>query len=284
MAIQSNCDNLPKSVDEKPILSVCILTYNHSKFIREALEGVFLQQTSFYFDVYIADDCSTDDTRSIIKEFKEKYPNQIHLVFQKENVGVMQNLTYLLSSPKSKYIAFFEGDDKWTDPLKLQIQVDFLENNSDFSLCFHKVEIINELECYLANYPVPDSTILNFKDILFKHYIPTCSIVFVRKLLPKPLPKWFVDSKIGDIPMELLLADKGKVKYFTKQMGAYRKHDSSLTRNKEHIKAGRRTYLHVYTSLNKHFKYKYFHLFSIVILKKRLGFVKDLLGLNSSLK
>ena len=270
--------------EEAKMLSVCLITYNHAAYIREAIEGVLMQKFSFPWELIIADDCSKDDTRKIILEYKEKHPDFIKLIFQEKNVGPMQNWIDLITAPNAKYIAYFEGDDFWTDPYKLQKQVDFLESNSGFSMSFHKVDVRNQIAGLVYSYPKPSGSILQFKDILFQHYIPSCSLVFVKAHLPIPFPQWFVECKMGDIPMELLLADKGKVKYFEESMGVYRKHGGGITLNKDQIKAGRDGYLNVYQQLNKHFKYKYWHLFSVMIAKVRLGYIKDWLGLNKVLK
>jgi len=269
---------------EGKVLSVCLITYNHGAYIRQAIEGVLMQKVNFSWELVIADDCSKDDTRKILLEYKEKYPEKIHLILQDKNVGPMKNWIDLISYPTSKYIAYFEGDDYWIDDLKLQKQVDFFEKNPEFSLSFHNVEVANMIEGYNYTYPTPPKEVLTVKDMLFKHYIPSCSIMFVREKLTIPFPQWFVSCKMGDIPMELMLADQGKVKYFPEKMGLYRKHGGGLTLNKEQIKAGRKAYLDVYRKLNKHFNYKYWYLFSVVINKVKLGYIKDWLGLNSVLK
>src|SRR5260221_9377408 len=103
-----------------PLLSVCLITYNHSKFIRQAIEGVLMQSVNFSWELIIADDCSTDGTREILLEYKQKYPDFIKLILQKQNVGPAKNWLGLITSPKSKYIAYFEGDDFWIHPFKLQ--------------------------------------------------------------------------------------------------------------------------------------------------------------------
>ncbi|WP_315817037.1 glycosyltransferase family 2 protein [Paraflavitalea speifideaquila] len=108
------------------MISVCIITYNHEKFIRQCLEGVVMQKTNFTFDVIVGEDCSTDKTRQVVAEFEAQYPGIIKPVYHARNVGGARN-GYEFCYPKltGKYIAICEGDDYWTDEYKLQKQVDF---------------------------------------------------------------------------------------------------------------------------------------------------------------
>lgn len=127
-----------------PLLSVCLITYNHENYIRQAIEGVLMQKVDFEWELIIAEDCSTDSTRAILLEYKEKYPDFIKLILQKKNVGPGKNFLDLIETPKSKYIAYFEGDDYWTDPLKLQKQVDILEANKNIGLVYTNVRHFNQ--------------------------------------------------------------------------------------------------------------------------------------------
>lgn len=124
-----------------PLVSISCLTFNHVDYIRKCLDGFMMQDCNFDFEVLIHDDASTDATAEIIKEYQLMYPNIIKPIIQIENQwskGIRDiTLKYNISRAKGKYIAFCEGDDYWTDPLKLQKQVDFLEANHEFVMCFH---------------------------------------------------------------------------------------------------------------------------------------------------
>lgn len=123
------------------LVSVCCMTYNHVSFIRQCLDGFMMQKCSFSFEVLIHDDASTDGTQDIIREYVTRYPNIIKPIYQKENQyskGIDPNVKYNFSRAKGKYIAMCEGDDYWTDPYKLQKQVDFLESHPDYVMCSHK--------------------------------------------------------------------------------------------------------------------------------------------------
>ena len=130
-----------------PLLSICCITYNHENFIRQALDGCLMQQTNFPIEIIIHDDASTDNTANIIREYQGKHPHLIKTILQRENqysamgFGFISNV---FKEAQGKYIALCEGDDYWTDPLKLQKQVDFLEANPDFAICFHNAVVINE--------------------------------------------------------------------------------------------------------------------------------------------
>ena len=117
----------------KPIVSICCITLHHEKYIRDAIEGFLMQKTSFPIEILIHDDASTDDTANIIREYEEKFPNIIKPIYQTENQyskGISISATYQFPRALGKYIALCEGDDYWTDPLKLQKQVDFCNNEN----------------------------------------------------------------------------------------------------------------------------------------------------------
>lgn len=132
---------------DHPMVSIMCLTYNQEKYVRETLDGFLMQVTDFPFEIYIHDDCSTDGTPDIIKEYQEKYPMLIRVCIEKEN-QYQKGSTMIteISVPymKGKYIAYCEGDDFWIDPQKLQKQVDFLENNPDYKMCYTNFHICNE--------------------------------------------------------------------------------------------------------------------------------------------
>jgi len=125
----------------QPLVSICCLTYNHAPFIRKCLEGFLMQETSFPVEILIHDDASTDGTDNIIKEYTEKYPDRIFPLFEEENQYSKPHHKHLdlynYERARGKYIAYCEGDDYWTDPLKLQKQVDFMETHPEYSVCFH---------------------------------------------------------------------------------------------------------------------------------------------------
>lgn len=124
-----------------PLVSICCITYNHAQFIRKCLDGFLMQQTDFPIEILIHDDCSTDGTIDIVRTYEAKYPELIFPLYEEENQysrgGAGKMDLYNYRRARGKYIAYCEGDDYWTDPLKLQKQVDFMEANPEYSVCFH---------------------------------------------------------------------------------------------------------------------------------------------------
>ena len=129
-----------------PLVSICCITYNHAPYIRQCLDGFVMQKTNFTFEVLVHDDASTDDTADIIREYEARYPGIIKPIYQTENQysqGVNVNRTYNYPRAHGKYIALCEGDDYWTDPLKLQKQVDFLEANENVMMVYTGFQTVN---------------------------------------------------------------------------------------------------------------------------------------------
>lgn len=215
------------------ILSVCLITYNHEKYIRQAIDSVLNQKVDFEFELVIADDCSTDSTRSILLEYKQKYSHFIHLILQEKNVGPARNWLDLLRFPRSKYIAYFEGDDFWTDPHKLQKQIDFLDANPEYNFCIHKVAILEDGRSYDHTFLPPVSREANFytfENLLHHWEIQTSSFVYRNtETLLSDLMVLINDLPFGDIAIAYLLASQGKVHYIDEVMSCYRIHQTSST-------------------------------------------------------
>lgn len=206
------------------VVSICMITYNHEKYIAQAIEGVIMQNTTFPIELIIGEDCSTDNTRKICLEYKAKYPDIIRLILPENNLGVKRNFRETMQAANGKYIALCEGDDFWIDPLKLQKQIDFMEKNEDYSLCGHNAIILktgmkkNEVE--LFNHFLKDTDI-NIGQLVSKWSIPTASIV-VRKEVALYNPDWCIDIYSCDYKLLLLSFFKGKIKYFEDVMSVYR--------------------------------------------------------------
>lgn len=208
-------------MNDNPLVSICTLTYNQQDFIVQTIESLLMQETTFPYEIVVSDDGSTDDTVNKIKKIMVEHPhgNRIKLL-EHENMGVLPNYIYTFKHCKGKYIAFCEGDDYWTDPNKLQIQADFLEKNSQYSICFHQVRRIQDNE-FISNNPSD----LNEKDFtindLSKHplmYTPSVMMNFSKL----ELPEWYIDSPLFDYPLQLLVAKYGKIKYIPLNMADYR--------------------------------------------------------------
>jgi glycosyltransferase involved in cell wall biosynthesis len=132
------CEQMPQ-----PLLSVRIATYQHADFIRQCIDSVLSQETDFPFEIVIGEDFSTDGTREIVFGYADRYPEKIRVITADMNVGIKANGQRLRKACRGKYIALLEGDDHWCDPGKLQKQVDFLEANPDYALCYHDFTMLD---------------------------------------------------------------------------------------------------------------------------------------------
>lgn len=209
---------------ERVLVSVVMITYGHEKYIRQAIEGVLMQQGDFDLELVIANDCSPDNTDAVVQDVLSHHSNAhwIRYVRHEKNIGMMPNFIFALQQAKGKYVALCDGDDYWTDPHKLQKQVDFLEANPDYVLSFHKVKILKPSGELVDDFitKVPENYETQETLARLGNYIHTPSVVF-RNVL-KELPKEFSLSPVGDYFLYMILAEYGKLKYLEEEMAVYR--------------------------------------------------------------
>lgn len=207
----------------KPLVSVCLITYNHEKYIRKAIEGVLMQRTNFDWELIVADDFSTDGTRAVLQEYADHFPDQIRLILQKKNVGAAQNWFDLMKTPTAKYIAYFEGDDYWIHDQKLQMQVDFLEQHPEFSLVHSNVEAIDEHDQKVQHHQLKKWNekfeVLDYRFAIFTPIAFSCTSVF-RNVIS--FDRMSSKVQAGDWMLWILLTLKGKAKYFDEKFAVYR--------------------------------------------------------------
>lgn len=219
-----------------PTVTVAMLTYNHEKYISQAIESVLMQETSFDVQLVIAEDCSTDSTRFIVLNYQKKYPDRIIVILQEKNVGAQVNNLNLFENLNGKYIAALEGDDFWTDPHKLQKQVDFLENHSDYAFCFSNIVHVDEKGQQL-NEKWPnrhEEFTISFRLLGEEYYVPTPTLIFRNNLIDALFFNEFLSkAELGDymIISRLLLEGKG---YYTPEVfAAYRHHNGGVFSKKD---------------------------------------------------
>ena len=226
--------------DEKPIVSICCITYNHGKFIADCLNGFLKQKTSFPFEIVVSNDCSTDDTKSIIDSYLSKYPTMFKVVSPSKNLGSIKNFYHVLEKASGKYIALCEGDDYWIDENKLQMQVDFLEKNPEYTMCFHNAEVLNEIpDTEVSSIYGAEDRDYESTELYKKWIVPTASIVLRRKCLEYPIierEKFWA----GDVIVIQSAVHQGKVYGFSKVMSVYRVSQHGVSweqqkKDKEHI-------------------------------------------------
>jgi glycosyltransferase involved in cell wall biosynthesis len=228
----------------EPILSVRVSTYMHAKYIKQCLDGILMQQTNFPFEILIGEDESSDGNTEICIEYAKHYPDRIRLFLHKRENNIKLNGKpsakfqgmYTSYHCRGKYNAIIEGDDYWSDPLKLQKQVDYMEQNTDCSFTCHDVEIVFEDVTEVFPFQtVWTKNIVNFEDVFKHHFIPFLSLVYRRSILEN-LPAWFSKTIVGDIPLGLILASHGYGYYFTEKMGVKRKNPGGVTQDPERAK------------------------------------------------
>lgn len=212
------------------MVSIRCLVYNHEPYLRQCLDGFVMQKTNFAFEAIVHDDCSTDKSAGIIREYAEKYPDIIKPIYETENQYSKHDgsLSRIMDSAcKGQYIALCEGDDYWIDPLKLQRQVDFLENHMDYTMCFHNASILNETDS--PQFPIAPIIGGDYnKNQIFENWmVPTASVIFRQFILNVITEEQQIFS--GDINLFLTCASLGKVHGFYERMSVYRIQNNGLT-------------------------------------------------------
>lgn len=220
-----------------PLVSIRCMVYNHEPFLRQCLDGFVMQKTTFPFEAVVHDDASTDGSAAIIREYVERYPDIIKPVYETENQygkGTLGRILSAATHPNTKYVAFCEGDDYWTDPYKLQIQVDFLESHPEYTMCFHQANtILDETGEETDRFPAQNFRSIESRDydsteLFLKWTVPTASMVVNRKCLYFKL-KHFKPSPYGDIYKVLVCANRGKVRGIDRMMSVYRIQTHGIT-------------------------------------------------------
>ena len=216
--------NLVDPKTNNVMVSVAMVTYNHEAFIAQAIESVIMQNTDFMVELVIGEDCSTDGTRAIVAEYARKYPELVRTILHEHNMGGQVNSISVLQSCRGKYIAALEGDDYWTDPLKLQKQVEFMDNHPNCSMSFHRIyrldQTTGEMKIWRFKYQ-PSKPFYSLNDIVRgSFYIRTCSIM-LRNGLIQNFPRWLYEIPTGDWAIHVLYAQQGKVGFIDQAMSVY---------------------------------------------------------------
>lgn len=237
-------------------VSICCITYNHEKYIGEAIDGFLMQRTTFPFEIIIGEDYSTDSTLKIIYEYKSKYPNLIQVLKNDINIGMQKNFTKTFNACVGTYIALCEGDDFWTDPNKLQKQISFLEENSQFAICCHKSEKYNQdHKAFFGYYPnINHEKEFSLYDLFRANIANTCTFVYRNYHLELPL--FFENLQVGDWPLHMIHAQHGKIKYIPESLAAYRVHTGGVWSSSGQIKKIDAT-IFAFKYMNKYFENQY---------------------------
>ncbi len=215
-------------MEREPLISIRCLVYNHEPFLRQCLDGIVMQQTDYPYEAIVHDDASTDGSAAIIREYAEKYPDIIKPIFETENQFRKDRSVIrkkMDAACRGKYWAVCEGDDFWTDPQKLQMQVSVLESNPDCSMCCSAVKYYSQKQqrytrvhhCRKGDGSLPVEDVIKRGGL----YIPSCSIVY-RKSIKDHYPDYCLNCHVGDFPLQIMCAMKGEIYYFDRYMATYR--------------------------------------------------------------
>ena len=206
------------------LVSVCMITYNHEDYIAQAIESVLMQKTTFPIELVIGEDCSTDSTAAIVKEYSHNYPEIIKARCNLQNLGMRLNGNKTRQECSGKYIAICEGDDYWTDPYKLQKQVDELKNHPECYLCFHPAIVeTNFKKVKIRSNHSNLNRIFNISEVILGggYFMPTESLVLNRKVIEN-LPEWFLEAPVGDYFLQILGSMNGGALYLNEPMSVHR--------------------------------------------------------------
>jgi glycosyltransferase involved in cell wall biosynthesis len=220
-------------------ISVCVPTFNHEAYIGQMIEGALRQQTTFDFEIVIGDDGSTDHAPAIIQQYADLYPHLIRAYIHPQNLGPTEpaefagrnNVLFLLKACQGQYVALCEGDDYWTDPLKLQKQVDFLDAHPQYAICHHNMQVMYEdgSPSHFFNTDTQKIT-STIEDILEdRWFIATASLVYRNVFKDTPFAAWHSHAASGDWALVIQLAAQGLIHYIPEAMGVYRKHRGGLS-------------------------------------------------------
>lgn len=234
---------LPNNVLTKvpePLVSIRTSTYNHEKYIRQCIEGILMQKTDFPFEYIIGEDCSTDGTMAIVREYAQKYPDVIRVVTDDVNVGMRANGLRCIERCRGKYMAICEGDDWWTDPHKLQKQVDFLESHPDYLMCTTSYSSFRMKDGQVKE-GVKDGQgrDITLRSLMKKNRIGTLTVLYRKDVLTRfeeEVRPVMPNFRMGDITLWLYMAHEGKIHELPCTTAMYRILENSASHSDDFTK------------------------------------------------
>lgn len=212
----------PIASAEVPAVSAIVVTYNHEKYLRQALDSILQQKTAFRYEIIISEDCSTDSTMSIVEEYRAKYPDIIRVIASEVNLNNNNVVRRAIAASQARYLAFLDGDDYWVSDNKLQAQFDHMEAHPDCVISFHDVARGNDAgETIRIETGYPERQTID--DLIQGNFIATCTCMTRRTALAD-LPDWLKDVRIGDWPVHLWAAQSGFIDHVAGPLSFYRIH------------------------------------------------------------
>ena len=211
-------------------VSVLVVTYNHARFVRQALDSAIGQRLPQPFEVLVSEDCSTDGTREIVEEYAKRHPHLVRLLLSERNLHSNEVVARGVRAARGRYVAVLDGDDYWTSDDKLAAQVAFLDVRPDVTICFHNVQVVDEhsqTTGRLWNAP-GQPEVSGLHELLRGNFIATSSVVY-RRAAVSEIPAWYGGFfPVTDWPLHVLYAREGRIGYLDRTLGAYRLHGGGL--------------------------------------------------------
>lgn len=247
-------------------VSIACITFNHSKFIKKALDSFLIQDYPDY-EIVVSDDCSTDDTREILLQYQKNHPHKIRLLLNEINIGMIKNFVQVLNACEGEYIAICEGDDYWTNINKIRFQVDSLKKYESCAFCFHDATIINEFDevkGMLSKGRVTEgmaSGVIESRIVIGApiRIVHLATLMYKKSTVFK-VDFWnlFLNSPIGDYPLTVALANEGNGYYISDSMAVYRHNAGSVSHSRSMANKGLlRQIEKVYHDLDTYFEKKF---------------------------
>ena len=238
------------NTSKKPLVSVCVQTYQHEGYIAECLDGILMQKTNFDFEVLVGEDDSSDGTRKICIDYANRFPDKIKLFLhsRENNIEIYGrpsahfNFKYNMYLSKGKYIAICEGDDYWIDPLKLQKQIDFLEANKDYGMVFSDINMIDDQSKIIGPTIFYNKTKSSYQsgaifwELLEGNFVQTLTVCLKKDLISDYLNKFSYEKYTYDFRIWLHVASNSKIKFIDEVWASYRVHDLGISRSKDFFK------------------------------------------------
>jgi glycosyltransferase involved in cell wall biosynthesis len=216
--------------DAAVAVSVLVVTYNHERFVRQALESAISQRLPQPFEIVISEDCSTDGTREIVQGYAESHPHLVRLLLSQRNLHSNEVVARGFRAARGRYIAYLDGDDYWTNDDKLRTQVAFLDAQPDLTICFHNVQVVDEHSQSMGRlWNAPGQPELSgLYELLRGNPIAASSVVY-RRAAVSEVPGWYDRFfPVTDWPLHVLYAREGRIGYLDRTLGAYRLHSGGL--------------------------------------------------------
>jgi Glycosyltransferases involved in cell wall biogenesis len=249
-------------------VTVLLKTYNHEKYIAQALDSILMQETDFDYEIVVLEDCSTDATREILSAYKRDHPDKIRLRLAERNQRSNKAFAKEFQAAPSPYVAFLDGDDYWTSPKKLQKQVDFLRAHPECVVCFHNAMLVYEDgRVPIPHNPANQKLFSVVEDVWECCFIASPTPMFRKDVLGM-FPEWYYTMPVGDWPLYMLYAQHGRMGYIDELLAVYRIHDEGLWSKQVPIRK-LESLISIYERMNANLWFRYNATAELMISKRK---------------